>query len=136
MAALRAAMPESRDGWLTAAEFMILGCWFVWLAFATSLFAWVHFNTWRYFSLARAINACIVSVLGPSLFQWVSSKMMIGTMAFRFRWFDPLAYSISFGLIFTSAILAGLFYVFRLGDAKALGSGHIDNSEGTPFPES
>lgn len=129
MASLRAAMPKSQDGWLTAAEFLILVCWFAWLAFATSLFVWIHFLTWRTFSLAKVSIAIIISVLGPNLFQWVSSQMLFGRMGFRFRWFDPRAYSMSFGLIFASMVLAGLVYIFRDAESKDPGCAALGNTD-------
>lgn len=116
---IRSVLPSGQSDWLSAYEFLFMGLWFVWLAIGTSLFIWFSFASVVQPTRVHIGTSVSLALLGPSLFQWISSFMLIGQMRIRTTpFFDALPQSISFGLLATSLMLGLIFRA--IGNRKHL----------------
>jgi hypothetical protein len=107
---IRSVLPSGGDDWLSAWEFVFLGLWFVWLSISVTLFIWFPFLSVMHTTWFNVSVSLVLAVLGPSLFDWISSFILIGrwNAGYAVKMFDALPQCMSFGLFATSLLMGAI----------------------------
>ncbi len=108
-AIIRVLLPPGVS-WRSGSSFELLavGGWLVLFVIATSMFTVLAFATVVLPTRVRIGSVILLTILGPSFFQWVAS----GIVRFDFKAFEPLAQSMAIGFLISGVILGIVFRLF------------------------